>query len=320
MKLFIKNITFYGAIVLLYFAITSIYNYNFDPYGILENRTTFAGIRPNEHSLKVHYVLQNPEKYNSFLFSNSKGGALHFNQLNSTQENWYNMTYSLGTPEEFYKDILLFIDKNVTVKNVVIGLDEGAIYERASSHINQASRKFVPMEEKAIQWEYLFLPISIKKLLRIDLTKKHIVHDIYTNGNYYAENAYADYCDTIEEFRVIPNTINDHSATLDLSSKIKTLDKIKALCADKNISLSILIHPCSQNNFDKSREKQIQFNRLLRLLDRKKYSLFQPFKNSVIENNSCYWLDRHHYSKIVGDSIIKMFIDYKEVKDRTAVK
>ena len=159
MKAFLKKTIYYTAIVFIYFLVTGIYNYKIDPYGILGNRKEFAAIRPNEHSLKVHYVLQNSKKFDSFLFSNSKGGVLHFNQLNSESNSWYNMTYSLGTPEEFYADMLLFIENNVTIKNIVLGLDEGVIYERASAHQNQASRKFILLDENRINWKKQIVPI-----------------------------------------------------------------------------------------------------------------------------------------------------------------
>lgn len=311
MKNFLKKVSFYGVIVLLYFSITSVYNYSFDPYGILENRKTFIAIRPNEHSLKVHYVLQNPEKFNSFLFSNSKGGTLHFNQLNNAQENWYNMTYSLGTPEEFYMDLLLFLDKDIAIKNVVVGLDEGVIYERASSHVNQASRKFVSMEKQTVNWEYLFLPISIKKLLRRDFDKKHIVHDIYDNGNYYAKNAYHNDCETLEKLVKIPYEALPIKKPIDVFSQVKTLKKIKSLCRERDINLTFLIHPCSEDNYIKSTEKRLQFTRLLAILENENFALFHPFQNSLIKNNSCYWLDRHHYSEKVGDNIVQMYYDLK---------
>lgn len=311
MKSFLKKAAFFGIIILLYFSITGIYNYTLDPYGILETRTEFIGIRPNEHSLKVHYLLQNKHKFNSFLFSNSKGGALHFNQLNTKSNTWYNMTYSLGTPEEFYDDMILFLKNNVQLKNIVVGLDEGAIYERASSHKNQASRKFVPMEEQSMNWEYLFLPISLKKILRIDIDKKHVVHDIYENGNYIEKNAYANDCDLLEELIVLPFPDDEAIPLLDFSSQIETLKSIEDLCLERNINLTFLVHPTSYDNHLNSVEKRFQFNQFLSQMKKEELALFQPFENSLLQNNSCYWLDNHHYTKKVGDSILEMYTEFK---------
>ncbi len=302
---------FFGIIVLLYFSITGIYNYTLDPYGILETRTEFVGIRPNEHSLKVHYILQNNQSFNSFLFSNSKGGALHFNQLNTKSNTWYNMTYSLGTPEEFYDDMILFLKNNVQLKNIVVGLDEGAIYERASSHKNQASRKFVSMEEQSTNWEYLFLPISLKKFSRIDLDKKHVVHDIYENGNYFVKNAYADDCDLVEELVHVPYPKEEVKPVLDFSSQIETLQSIQDLCQERNIKVTFLVHPTSYDNHKNSAEKRFQFNQLLSEMKKEELVLFQPFENSLLQNNPCYWIDKHHYTKKVGDSILQMYTEFK---------
>ena len=314
MKAFLKKAAFFGVIVLLYFSVTAICNYTLDPYGILKNRKEFVGIRPNEHSLKVHYVLQNTYKFNSFLFSNSKGGVLHFNQLNNEANTWYNMTYSLGTPEEFYDDMVLFLKNNVEIKNIVVGLDEGVIYERASSHKNQASRKFVSMEGQSINWEYLFLPVSLKKFFHIDLDKKHVIHDIYENGNYYAKNAYANDCDSFKELELLLLPKEDMRPLLDFASQIKTLQKIQNLCREKNINLTFMSHPSSYDNFIKSTEKRLQFNQLLKALEKENFVFFKPFGERLIQNNSCHWLDKHHYSEKLGDSILEMYIEFKKIK------
>lgn len=314
MKPFLKKAIFFGIIVFLYFTVTGVCNYILDPYGILETRREFVGIRPNEHSLKVYNVLQNETKFNSFLFSNSKGGALHFDQLNTESNTWYNMTYSLGTPEEFHDDMVLFFKNNVEIKNIVIGLDEGVIYERASSHKNQASRKFVTMEDQSVNWEYLFLPISLKKFLHIDLDKKHIIHDVYENGNYFEKNAYADDCNFVEEFVLAPYPNEDSQRILDFTSQIKVLHSIQNLCDEKNINLTFLVHPTSLENHTKSAEKRFQFNQLLTVLEKEEFVLFQPFEKSLIQNNSCYWLDRHHYTKKVGDSILQMYTQFKDLQ------
>ena len=313
MKQFLKKAAFFGLIVLLYFSVSGVYNYTLDPYGILETRKEFVGIRPNEHSLKVHHVLQNSKEFNSFLFSNSKGGALHFNQLNDQTNNWYNMTYSLGTPEEFHHDMVLFVNNNVAIKNIVIGLDEGVIYERASSHKNQASRKFVPIVNQSINWEYLFLPISLKKFLRIDLDKKHIIHDVYKSGNYLEQNAYPDNCDLTEELVIVPQPNEISQPLLDFSSQINTLKSIQDFCKKKNINLSFLVHPTSLENHKKSEAKRFQFNQLLGVMENEQFVLFRPFEKNLIQNSSCYWLDRHHYTKKVGDSILQMYTQYKDL-------
>lgn len=309
MKAFLKKAAFFGLIVGVYFSATSLYNFTIDPYGIFGNRREFYGIRPNEHSLKVNHVLENPNKFNSFLFSNSKGGMIHVNRLEDGDLNWYNMTYSLGTPEEFYKDLLLFEKSNVKIKRLIIGLDEGAIYERTSSHENQASRKFVDLQADKIQWEFLFLPISFEKILGMDLTKKHMVHDIYNDGNYFAKNAHPENCgkEEILKFLDIPQT--DNSQPLNFSSQIEILQKIRQFCQKKNIDLTFLIHPSSLDNFENSTEKAIQFGFLINTLEREEFDLFVPYKSKLLVNNDCYWVDKYHYSEHLGNRILKMYND-----------
>ncbi len=307
MRAFLKKAAFFGLIVLLYFSATSVYNYLIDPYGIMGNRKEFKGIRPNEHSLKVHHVLQNPNKFNSFLFSNSKGGTLHVNQLNTAESTWYNMTYSLGTPEEFYKSLLLFLENDVQVDNIILAMDEGVIYERASAHENDASRKFVNLMEDKVQWEFLFLPISIKKIMGTDLDKKHIEHDIYADGNYYAKNAYETDCRLHENLEILDVPDAAPIQPLDFSSQIEILQKIKQLCDQRGIKLTFLIHPSSYDNYISSTERRIQFGYLLDVLENNGFELFRPYGSKLLGVSPCYWLDRHHYTKNIGDVILQEY-------------
>ncbi len=290
---------------------TGLFNYRYDPYGILGNRQEFVGIRPNEHSLKVQHVLDNTDAYNSFLFSNSKGGALHFNQLNTRNEQWYNMTYSLGTPEEFYNDLLRFIEHNIQIKNVVVALDDGAIFERTSAHENQASRKFINLEEKKLNWEYLFLPISLKKMKQIDTTKKHIVHDVFKDGNYYAKNAHPSNCELNKEQGFELNS-DKLSIPIDgFSSQIQLFKKIQNLCEKRAINLVFLAHPTSKENYSKSTQRLVQFYTLIEVMKNENLPILVPFENYLLQYDDCFWLDRHHYSKRVGDTIISVYTKYR---------
>lgn len=310
MKSFLKKILFFCSIICIYFIVTASYNYTLDPYGILGTRKVFNGVRPNSHSLKVDHVLKSDKKFNSFLFSNSKGGVLHFNQLDNEENTWYNMTYSLGTPEEFLTDILLFLKKGIKIKNVVVGLDESTIYERASNHKNQASRKFVSLEEEKINWEYLFLPISLNKNLNKDLSKKYIAYDFFNDGNYYEKNAYQEDCDLKEDPIISPYPSPTAKTKLNFSSKIKTLQNIKDLCAEKNVNLIFLVHPCSSDNYHESSQKRTQLNFLINEMEGMGFDVFQPFDKNLIENNSCFWRDNHHYTQKIGDSILRLYVDF----------
>lgn len=311
MKKFLKKIAFFALIVLLYFVVTGTYNYTLDPYGILGNRKEFNGIRPNSHSLKVNHVLNSEIKFNSFLFSNSKGGVLHFNQLNNKKDTWYNMTYSLGTPEEFYKDIVLFLEKGIPINKIVVGLDESTIYERAISHKNQASRKFVTLEKDQINWEYLFLPISLKKKLNTDLKKKHIVYDFFNDGNYYEKNAYDLKCDVVENLELQDYPPVELKGKLDFTAKKTSIQNIKDICKTNGIELTFIVHPCSYDNYLASAEKRNQLNVLIKELEYSGIEILQPFGNHLMKKNSCSWRDNHHYTKKIGDSILKLYQDYK---------
>ncbi|MEM9680428.1 MAG: hypothetical protein AAF901_08900 [Bacteroidota bacterium] len=115
-----------------------IYNYYTDYYGIfkkeLENRLN----EPNIRFIKTQYVVNNPEKYNAFIFGSSRVGKI---LANLESENVYNMYYSEGLPIEFLEDINTFIANEVSIKKVYIGLDEISFKIIPAKHKTQLLRR-----------------------------------------------------------------------------------------------------------------------------------------------------------------------------------
>ena len=72
---------------------------------------------PNRNFVKTKYIIDNPDKFNAFIFGSSKieniiPDFLPSKDENNTPLNWYNMEYSSGVPAEFAQTIESFLNNS----------------------------------------------------------------------------------------------------------------------------------------------------------------------------------------------------------------
>ena len=81
-----------------------------DPYNVFHiNNVRDNGIEPNANIIKMNKILNEPDKYNAYLFGSSRVGAIHTENISDV--NCYNMTYSEGLPQEHLDNIKTFIER-----------------------------------------------------------------------------------------------------------------------------------------------------------------------------------------------------------------
>src|SRR5690242_10358530 len=104
-KKFFWNILVLFFWVALFFSPVFYFNLIIDPYGIFRSDYSRQRIEPNGHFIKMRYVLNHPEKFDSFIFGNSRANNIDNTHIPGGQ--WYNMYYSLGFPKEHLADLQL---------------------------------------------------------------------------------------------------------------------------------------------------------------------------------------------------------------------
>ena len=90
MKRFIKKTLFFILILALISVSVSIYIDPFNVFHPLDIKDN--GVEPNKNFIKMTYILNNPDKFDTFIFGSSRVGNIHANNL--WGEKAYNMTYS----------------------------------------------------------------------------------------------------------------------------------------------------------------------------------------------------------------------------------
>ncbi|MRR15570.1 MAG: hypothetical protein EG826_03820 [Deltaproteobacteria bacterium] len=79
-----------------------------------------AGI--NQHIFNPEVIFRRPGAYDSFLFGSSRTAPVHVEKIRGSR--FYNMSYSLGLPEQHLAILRAFLKKGIKIKTVVIGLDD----------------------------------------------------------------------------------------------------------------------------------------------------------------------------------------------------
>ena len=76
MKSLIKNIFNFSLPLLMHFLIVVIYNVIVDPFGVIRGDMENQINAPNERFLKMKYIINNSNKYDSYLFGSSRVGKI----------------------------------------------------------------------------------------------------------------------------------------------------------------------------------------------------------------------------------------------------
>ena len=102
---------------------TAAVNIERDPLGIL--RGDFSGVRqePDQHFVKMRYILSHPDRYDSFAFGSSRMAKI---DLSRAGDGWYCLSYSQGASDEWLADLKQLLAAGVPVRRLLIGLDDAS--------------------------------------------------------------------------------------------------------------------------------------------------------------------------------------------------
>ncbi|HDQ03832.1 MAG TPA: hypothetical protein ENN23_04565 [Deltaproteobacteria bacterium] len=112
----------------------------FSPYKTLYPAKYPDGI--NEHMFKPEFVFRNPGKFDSFIFGTSRVWVIDAAQIDTGS--FFNMSYSEGLPVEHLAIVKAFLEKDIEIKSIVIGLDGFCFNKLASDHETQLMRIMHP--------------------------------------------------------------------------------------------------------------------------------------------------------------------------------
>ena len=286
-----------------------------DTYSIAHEKRIKFYTEPNKNILKVKYILNNKEKYDSFIFGSSRVG--YINPLKINDAKYFNMTYSEGIPKEHLLNIKLFINSGVKIENLLIGLDEFSYQVSYDSHQSQGLTKSYYLASGINIFlffkDYFFrYPLGEDRshiVKKIKNSKKYYNYDISKQEEYYntrVDNFSKDNFNSTEHLNSSKFNKPTHYNVDYLFETVRDVKDIKDLCNLHNINCSFFINPIHKTTYNYTNKE---------LLNNFRYnlSLITPYYDfsipSEISNNNQYWLETSHYNLEVGDMILNRIYD-----------
>lgn len=293
-----KYVYRFMGILLLAMIATICWNYVFDTSGLFNRDFCVKrSIEPNQHFVKVRYILSEPQKYNAFCFGSSRVGNIDLEKIGNNLR-YYNMTYLEGLPAEWLVDVQNFIKYDVDVKQILLGLDDFSMRVNPETHKKQWVRISYTKDIRTY-FSYLF-----RRPCRPDLQYglQGSIFDIYGTGRplhpEVDERIEADIQKHLADDKFAKPI---HYEGNRISETIEEICQLKKLCDENGIELVVFINPINAVTY---RDNNLQeFNEFKRQLAQvTDYYDFSGLND--ITTNNYYYYETSHYRPLVGDMIV----------------
>ncbi|MBR2215567.1 MAG: hypothetical protein IJ849_07405 [Selenomonadaceae bacterium] len=296
------------AVVIMLIA-TAGYNYFFDISGLFNDDFSYYRLEPNQHFVKMRYILANPHKYNAYLFGSSRVGNINLTQINDGYR-YYNMTYSGGVPYEFLNDVKILLRHQVSIDRIIVGLDDFDIYLDPAIHEKEYLQ--IPYHDDGNLRTYLAgLFRQPSTVLWEGLDDKRSIYDIYGSGNLHHEKvdkaidndvaAHISKPSFLDAERNLPQTLDQTKATR-TDQALAEIAELNEIAAERNINLIFFFNPLQYTRYlSLNRTDLNDFKR--RLAHITDYYDFSGLNDMT--TNNYYYYETIHYRPVLGDMIVQ---------------
>lgn len=294
MKKFVIKVVSYLLIGLAIIILPSVL---IDPFNVFHwKKIRNVGGEPNKNFIKTEYIIHNPEKFNAFLFGSSRVGAIHVENVDSLR--MYNMSYSEGIPKENLDNIKTFIKHGVSIKTVLLGVDNFSYTTGYEEHTKVGLRApYEYLNANKLDFVKLYLDPTVA-LQSIKVT--------FGPGKVEGYEAFYDYgwwCDYDKESSI--DWASAEPATYPEYYMDETLEDIKELvklCDANGIELIVFVNPMNHITYRSAVTENNFMEFYERLAEITPYYNFGGL-NDITTNNE-YYLDTSHYKAFVGDIML----------------
>lgn len=283
-------------------ALTLLLGYVIDPFNVFHwNNIRDNGIEPNKNYIKTRYILANPEKYDGFILGSSRVGSIHTENIPDQQI--YNMTYAMGTPQENLDTLKIFLENHVRIRTLYLGLDDISISEDTEKHNHQPIRASYSFLQNPIEFMKLYCdPAIIRQGLAAILSRTNSVGF----ESFYEYGWWCGY--DIPVLQEWADGTSSKSKGIYLTDALDSIREIKKLCEENQIALTVFINPVSAYKYQYIDQDafRIFLSELAQITDY--YNFSGP--NDITSSPSSY-VDNGHCSAAVGDIILNRILTGK---------
>ena len=297
-------------------------NYIVDPFNIFHTKFLKEQFQMNERFMKIEYLEENKNKYNSYMFGSSRIGTTPPNIIDKYFENakFYNFTVSGANFYDYLTHLKYFIKNEYPIKNLYlqIDIDNMTNFSWAESNYLVKYHPFI-LEQSLNKYYLLYLtglfPFNIKGKIIENINQKDLVGYYLETGIWTRPIKEKKIQENPEKFikeeisfnvqnkRMIKNTQFENNS--------KALKEIVDLCLENNINLIIFTTPHNKNMMDSFIvEDYLKFLKMISI-----YTDFYDFTgyNTITTENINYY-ESSHYRENVGRLIAAKIFNDKSVK------
>lgn len=286
------------------------WNYMHDTFGILNPEFSTRHVAVAENFVKVRYILDNPEKYDAFIFGSSRVSLIDLSKAYDGYR-WYNMTSPARTPEETYDSLKYFLRGGVTIKKIVVAIEGNSF--RVDPEENAKHYDRIPYKPHDVETYLKFLLHRPEKPMPPDeIWEKGVYFDIYDTG-LRLQSWREEKID--QDPKAHKNDPEFWHSMTGFSNKDKTeaaldaLRKIKKLCDDNGIEFICFFHPVYVSTYvDENPEWLDAVKRQVALI-----TPYYDFSGvNAVTTDPMNYLEASHYRKRIGDLICHRILENGE--------
>ena len=301
MKRFLKKVAFFSAFCMIFMVAIPV---GIDPYNVFHvSNLRDNGIEPNKNYIKMHYILDNPTKYDTLLFGSSRVGSIHVENISG--ENCYNMTYSEGLPAEHLANIKTLISNNVIPKRIYLGVDNLSYTLDPKEHESQQSRCSYEYAKKN-PFDFLMLYLDPSMAIRsLETTKAYTPQENFASNLYN----YGWWCDYGRECLITPeNNVPSCGKSYLLEETLSSISEIVTVCKDAGIELIVFTNPLYYVTYEGAVEQDyLKFlEELAYITD---YYNFSGLNDITTDANN--FVDTSHSNAETGDLILDVICNQR---------
>lgn len=323
MKKFLKIVIAYFLVTAMLCFIPAIIVDAFSVFHPMHVRNN--GVEPNKNYIKMHNILQEPDRFDGFMLGSSHVAMLDVEKLPGKT---YNLYYSGGVPEEQLANVKTMVKNGIVPQRLYLGIDNISLTATYDEHTQEQLR--APYEysvEHPLEFWMLYLD-PVVNLVRAVKSIRSSGNDIfsempesfYSNGGavlygidseidpdeaaVLVHKTYADMIGWLQENSAYPETSRNMNRVIDAVSELKQL------CDENGIELTVFITPMYFEQFKQTVTGDTFLSLMRRLAAVTPYYSFCGYNKFTTDVNY-YYFDHQHYLAEMGDLMIDAFANGK---------
>ena len=278
-----------------------------DPYNIFHwDAPRDNGVEPNKNFIKTKYILQNKDKFDSFLFGSSRAGFMDVNYLSElTGDKWYDMASSEAVVAEHVNTLKVFINHGLIPKNVFVMVDDISCFVDPAAHENMLYRVPYPTGGFISHMEFYAKYCDlITTFESVKVMREHTSEDVNHVERY--RNSGTERLDKATYFDPsLPQFQTGYWADYyeyRVDEAIDDMKNLVDLCNENGINLIIVTNPLYYLTYGRDLENGY-IDYLSRLADVTDYYNFSSFSNVTLEYKNYY--ETSHFTPEIGRKMIE---------------